>query len=121
MRYLLIFVLSISFIRIDAQYQGPIEAITDGYGAIGEHNVSVINISNDYWILRDISNFLSYRCFEACSNHFLFARICICRYCFSILRPYDIWHLVVMPLFLHLINQLALIIPNVMPHLEMVL
>lgn len=57
MRYLLIFVLSLSFIRIDAQYQGPIDAITDGYGTNGEHEVSVMNITNDYWMLRDISIF----------------------------------------------------------------
>ncbi|MBS2097596.1 T9SS type A sorting domain-containing protein [Carboxylicivirga linearis] len=57
MKYLLIFILSIFFTKINAQYQGPIDAITDGYGANGKNDVSVMNITNDYWALRDISIF----------------------------------------------------------------
>jgi dienelactone hydrolase len=40
-----------------AQYQGPIPPITNGYGSDGALPVAVVNIPNDYYLLRDISVF----------------------------------------------------------------
>nr|WP_319398143.1 T9SS type A sorting domain-containing protein [uncultured Carboxylicivirga sp.] len=57
MKYLILFVLSTTFFKLSAQYQGPIPAITEAYGSNGEYNVEVLNITNDYWALRDISVF----------------------------------------------------------------
>jgi len=40
-----------------AQYQGPIPALTSGYGSEGSNAVSVVNITNDHFFLKDISVF----------------------------------------------------------------
>jgi len=43
--------------QVFAQYQGPIPALTSGYGSEGPLTVSVENIANDYFALKDISVF----------------------------------------------------------------
>lgn len=40
-----------------AQFQGPVPAITSGYGSDGAFPVSVINITNDHFTTKDISVF----------------------------------------------------------------
>lgn len=42
---------------IFAQYQGPVSAITSGYGSEGSNSISVANITNDHFFLKDISVF----------------------------------------------------------------
>lgn len=39
------------------QYEGPVPAITSGYGSFGTDNVSVSNITNDNFLAQDISVF----------------------------------------------------------------
>ena len=50
---ILFFITNVGF----AQYQGPIPALTSGYGSQGPNTVSVINITNDHFALKDISVF----------------------------------------------------------------
>lgn len=50
---ILLFITTIGF----SQFQGPIPAITNGYGSEGTHSVSVTNITNDHFFLKDISVF----------------------------------------------------------------
>ncbi|MCU4164677.1 T9SS type A sorting domain-containing protein [Carboxylicivirga caseinilyticus] len=57
MKYFFVLATCLITLSIKAQYQGPIEPIYEGYGANGTHDVSVLNITNDYWLLRDISIF----------------------------------------------------------------
>lgn len=37
-----------------AQYQGPVDSISSGYGAYGSDSVAVVSIPNDYWANYDI-------------------------------------------------------------------
>jgi len=50
---ILFFITNVAF----AQYQGPIPLLTSGYGSQGPNTVSVINITNDHFALKDISVF----------------------------------------------------------------
>ncbi len=53
------FYLILTFITngLFAQYQGPVTAITSGYGSNGVYSVSVISLTNDHWASNEISIF----------------------------------------------------------------
>ncbi len=47
----------LSFITIKAQYQGPVPSIIEGYGADGEHSVSVVSFESPLWKERNVDVF----------------------------------------------------------------
>jgi len=57
MKFNLLLILCLTISGVSAQYQGPISPLTSGYGSEGPNTVSVVNISNDYFVLKDISIF----------------------------------------------------------------
>ena len=57
MKLHLIIILILFSNGVFSQYQGPIPALTGGYGSEGQNEVSEINITNDHFFLKDISVF----------------------------------------------------------------
>ena len=56
-QYLLIIITTLITNGLWAQYLGPIPALTSGYGSEGLNAISVSNITNDHFLLKDISVF----------------------------------------------------------------